>query len=119
MNERRRLGSVNVPGEDAERVQRLHTKCRIELAFALNEARALLTVAHVIEATVAPLAWEASPKRLRTVTRNVRQNAPLLVERLVNVCGKLDRLLLLAETDEAARGVAVPSGAREEEDQRH
>jgi len=70
---------------------------RAELAFILNEARGVLALAHAIDATVGPLAWSYSAERLGAARATVRQAAPKLVERLLELSARLERLLVLAE----------------------
>jgi len=80
--------------------EQLQRKTRNELLFALNEAKALLTAAHTIEATLGPLAWSASPRKIRIAAAAARRCAPDVLDRLVNVCCRIERLLALAELDQ-------------------
>jgi hypothetical protein len=75
--------------------QQLPGRVRAELALALNEARALLNAAHVIEAALGPLAWHLTPERVQTAAASVRKQSPHLLERLLNVCTRMERLALL------------------------
>lgn len=81
---------------------------RKELSFALNEARALLTAAHVIESTVAPLAWCLTPERVQAAAANVRKQGPNLIERLLNVCTRMERLAVLASAPPPKTESRVP-----------
>ena len=84
-------------GNSKREPQRLPAPVRAELAFALNEARALLDTAHVIESTLGPLAWTTTPHQVRTAAAALRKLGPALFERLVNVCTRMERLALLTE----------------------
>ncbi|MFZ5895030.1 MAG: hypothetical protein ACOY0T_28480 [Myxococcota bacterium] len=98
----------------------LPARARTELALVLNEARALLTAAHVIESTLGPLAWYLTSERVQAAAASVRKQSPNLVERLLNVCTRMERLALLTAAHAAARPesgsrVSLPVETAEEE----
>lgn len=84
-------------------------RLRTELAFALHEARSLLLAAHVMESSVAMLGWDTTPARVRAAVAAARRGGPQLLETMVGVCNRLERLLILTELEEARDPEAAQS----------
>jgi hypothetical protein len=83
-------------GKNKRESPQLPARVRAELALVLNEAHALLAAAHVIESTLGPLAWYLTSERVQAAAASVRKQSPNVIERLLNVCTRIERLALLA-----------------------
>lgn len=95
---------------------------RKELSFALNEARALLTAAHIIESTVGPLAWCLTPEKVQSAAASVRKQGPNLIERFLNLYTRMERLAVITSvpaSEQAASPAVVPISPKAKTEENH